>query len=116
MNSNRISEQQAFDELRDLNARFQARTTELSDLYALLERHDLDLPHLVLVRLVPDGDGSYVGTLLGLEQEWIEFEIDPADEGAGELRFSAPGNQPTGDERYPERLALRFYRELRRPA
>ena len=80
----RISEQQAWDALVELNGRFNAGALA-PELRAFLRSRGHNSDNCVLVRLAPDSGGTWIGTLVVSGGSTYEFDFDPNDAEACDL-------------------------------
>ena len=118
MQFTRISEQQAYDALRDLNERFWTGTLEIPGLYELLERSGYDYLECVLAEVSPEGGKTSGGWIVGPQRRFLEFDLDPDDPTATSIN-SAPPPDPqkspsAAESRLGRWLAWRYYEELLR--
>ncbi len=116
MQFDRLSEQQAYDRLTALNARFWSRTLDVPGIYGLLKVHGYDYRECVLAELCPDSGGTYAGTIVAPGRRMFEFDVDP-DDFASSIFEPMPtpdeGRRPGGAQARSGRwLAWRYFDEL----
>ncbi len=68
-----------YKDLLELNKKFHEKNIMNESFYNELNRFDINYKKSILIEMFPDGNNTYVGSLINQNRELIKFDLDLSD-------------------------------------